>query len=196
MTVLDRGAGAALAAAALAVLAWASQAPMTAHDTPEAMLRLAWSARPERIEVCKEASEEELSRLPAHMRQRVVCEGAAAHYRLTVHVDGRLVAEQLVQAGGLRQDRRLFVLRELAVPAGGRTVAVRFDRVEADAPPAGATAREPVADRQKADTVPPHLALTERLAFPPRTVVLVTYDPSRRTLVAMRGAGVAGSGGP
>jgi hypothetical protein len=190
MTVLERAAGLALAAAALAALAWASQAPMTVHETPEALLRLAWSARPERIEVCREASEEELSRLPAHMRQRVVCEGAAAHYRLTVHVEGRLVADQLVRAGGLRQDRRLFVLREMAVAAGERNVEVRFDRVEADAPPAGSPARPPVADRrQTGDAVPSRLALAERLAFAPGTVVLVTYDPARRGLVAVR-AGV------
>jgi hypothetical protein len=88
MTVLNRVAAAAVGTVAMALLAWASTAPVTVHDSRDAVLRLAWSARPERVEQCRQQSEEELARLPRHMRQPVVCEGVAAQYRLTVRREG------------------------------------------------------------------------------------------------------------
>ena len=192
MTLTDRVLGAALATAAMAGIVWASHAPMTSHDSPDAVLRLAWSARPERVETCREQSDEELARLPQHMRQRVVCEGAAAHYRLTVQSGNQVIAEQFVRAGGLRQDRRLYVFREIALPAGEAAVEVRFDRIEPGPHPiAGATDRETVSEvdrRQYGETVPPRLTFKERLHFAPRAVILVTYDPERRELVAVRDA--------
>jgi hypothetical protein len=87
MTWIDRTAGAALAVASLAGVAWLSRAPVTAHRSDEAVLRLAWSALPERIEECRERTPEELAQLPQHMRQPVVCEGTTATYRLQVRFE-------------------------------------------------------------------------------------------------------------
>jgi hypothetical protein len=193
MTRVDRVIGGVLAVAAVAALVGASHVRLTSHASPEAVLRLAWSARPERIETCREQTAEELARLPRHMRQPVVCEGAAAHYRLIVRLGGHIVAEQLVRAGGLRQDRRLYVFREVAVPVGDADVEVRFERVASSAPAiSGDQAGRPRPARpdqgQSAETVPPRLAFAQRLWFPARAVVLVTYDPERRALVAVQNA--------
>jgi hypothetical protein len=184
MTRFDRLSGIASAAAVLAGLVWASHAPMTAHASANAVLRLAWSALPERIETCRERSDEELEHLPQHMRQRVECEGAAAHYRLTVQVGGRLIASQIVHAGGLRQDRRIYVFREFAVPAGDESVAVHFERVET--PDTHHT--QATDNRQLTEAVPPRLAFVDRVRFQPRAVILVTYDPERRELTTSEGS--------
>jgi hypothetical protein len=184
MTRIDRLSGIAAAAAALVGIVWASHAPMTAHASADAMLRLAWSALPERIETCRERSDEELEHLPQHMRQRVECEGAAAHYRLTVRVGERLIATEIVHAGGLRQDRRIYVFREFAVPVGDQSVTVQFERVEApDTHHARATEHH-----QPTGAVPPRLAFVQRVRFQPRAVMLVTYDPERRELTASEGS--------
>lgn len=187
MTRVDRALGGVLAAAAVAALVWASHFRLTSHASPDAVLRLAWSARPERIETCRQQTVEELARLPQHMRQPVVCEGAAAHYRLVVRLGGRVIADQLVRAGGLRQDRRLYVFREVALPAGDADVDVRFERVEPSTPAIGADRagqHQPgQSDQgQSGETVPPRLAFAQRLRFTPRAVILVTYDPERRVL--------------
>ena len=97
-------------AAIMAARAAASNAPLSPHPPGHALLRLAWSARPERIEHCRAQSADELARLPPHMRQAVVCEGVTARYRLTARHDGRLLVDRIVSGGGLWQDRRLFVL--------------------------------------------------------------------------------------
>ena len=188
MTLRDRAAGAALAAVLMAGLVWLSNAPMTTNQSPDARLRLAWSARPERIEKCRQLSEEELARLPAHMRQPVSCEGTTAEYRLQVRHGGALVAERAVHGGGLRRDRRLYVFEEVLLPAGEASVEVRFDRVDASEP--GVTSAE--RDRERAllipaqrGEVPPHLSLVRRFRFTSREVVLVTYDSDRQELTAV-----------
>ncbi len=131
MTPRDRAAGLALVVVLMVGLVWASNAPMTTNPSPDPRLRLAWSARPERIEKCRQQSEEELARLPAHMRQPVACEGTTAEYRLQVRIEGALVADRVVRGGGLRRDRRLYVFEEIVLPAGEAAVDVTFDRVEA-----------------------------------------------------------------
>jgi hypothetical protein len=191
MTLGDRSAALAVTAVVMAVLAWASVAPMPVHGSADAVLRVAWSARPERVERCRERSAEELESLPAHMRQPVACEGAAAEYRLTVTRNGLAVVDRLVRGGGLRHDRRLYVLEEIPMLPGEVTIDVRFDRLGTDAGGAsgvGAARAAGPAERAvpQGESVPPQLALTERLSVREREVVLVTYSAERRSLVVVR----------
>ena len=90
---------------ALFGVARASTAPLPVHDAGVARLRLSWSARPERIEVCRTLSAAELAEREEHMRQRVDCEGKFASYSLRVDADGRRLTESLERGAGLRHDR-------------------------------------------------------------------------------------------
>jgi hypothetical protein len=173
MTLTNRAIGAVVAAAAMAAIAAASHVRMASHATSDGVLRLAWSALPERIETCRSQGEAELAKLPRHMRQSLVCEGAAARYRLTVRISERVIADKTVRAGGLRRDRRLYVLEELPLPAGEADIAVLFERIE--------QAQSSVSASQGA--VPARMALAGRFTVAPHAVTLVTYDPGRRELV-------------
>lgn len=189
MRLAERAPGTAVAAAALAALTWASSVSTAVHQPADAVLRLAWSARPERIEQCRQRTEEELAKLPRHMRQPMVCEGASAQYRLTVKIDGRLVTDRIVSGGGLRRDRKLYVFQELPLEPGEAGIEVRFDRVDPDTPgsEAGDAQRaDGIAPVAAAESIPPNLALTERLRIREREVVLVTYAVESRMLVAVR----------
>ena len=161
----------------------ASHAPLSPHAPDGALLRLAWSARPERLEECRAQTAEELARLPRHMRQPVVCEGVTARYRLTATHAGRVLADRIVSAGGLRQDRRLYVLEDLPIPAGEAMVEVEFTRIEAAAAPT-APAADRLSQDRRGQTVPPRLTFAERRTIDAHTVLLVTYDPERRVLAA------------
>jgi hypothetical protein len=188
MTRLDQIFGAALAAALMAGVVWASNAPLTAHRSSDSILRLAWSARPERVEDCRQRSPEELAQLPQHMRQPIVCEGTTAEYRLQVWIDGRLVADRVVHGGGLRRDRRLYVFEEVALPPGEAAIDVRFDRIQTGQPATadpGSAAPHPAQQPTPAQRgeIPAHLSIAERLRFAPREVTMVTYDSDRRGLV-------------
>ena len=183
----DRALGVALAAASLAALAWLSNAPLTVRPSPDAVLRLAWSARPERVERCREQSQEELARLPAHMRQPRICEGATAEYQLIVRDAGGVRVNRTVHGGGLRRDRRLYVFEELPLPVGPSRIDVRFARADLKA---GSTARASTAASGLPDAataaIPAALELTADVTAGAREVVLVTYDPDRRALVIAR----------
>ena len=203
MTIADRAAGAAIGLVAMVALVWGANAPITVHGSDQAILRLAWSARPERIESCRQQSEEELARLPQHMRQPVVCEGVSAQYRLTVRHDGRVVADEIVHGGGLRQDRRLYVFHELPLNPGKGSIEVRFDRIDSDServtPPGKRNeeqretedqhdGQEQLAKQTGGETVPPHMVFAQRLHVQQREVILITYSPEHRALVGIQGS--------
>jgi hypothetical protein len=172
------------------VVASGSTAPITVHGSAHGVVRLTWSARPERVEVCREQSPEALAKLPQHMRQPVVCEGRSAEYRLTVLSGDRVVVNRIVRGGGLRHDRRLYVLEEVALDPGEVLISVRFDRIDPEGAqvPASRAENELAANDRRtgpaAETVPRQLAFEQRLVIQPRTVIVVTYSPERRALVA------------
>jgi hypothetical protein len=172
-------------AAALAAL---SQVPYTPEPGPEALLRLSWRARGERVETCYELSAEEQRNLPQHMRQQRICEGTTAEYRLRLEVDRQRRIDETVQGSGEVQVRPLYVYREVALPPGEHRVEVTLERV---GPAEGAEeeeeekeeARESRARRAREAAVPRRLELERLVRLRPREVLLVTYDAERRELV-------------
>lgn len=197
MRMVRRAAAAVVTMAFVATMVWASQAPLTLDGGDAGVLRLAWSARPERIETCRPQAQEELARLPVHMRQPVVCEGTSAQYRLTVRAGDEILAEQIVRGGGLRRDRRLYVFREFRLAAGEAPIEVRFERVEPPPPAAasrdaaaGATSPPPgIVSAAVWETVPPKLVFAGPIEVRTGEVVLITYSPGLRALVSKRPAG-------
>ncbi|HEX6249972.1 MAG TPA: hypothetical protein VFZ56_00905 [Gemmatimonadaceae bacterium] len=196
--------------AALLAMAWGSTAPLRVATADDAILRVSLGARPERIEVCREQSDEELARLAPQMRQRVICEGRTAQYRLQVHRNGQLIHSQIVRGGGLRQDRQLYVSRDLQVPPGAGSFAVHLARIdtvaqiedardddddEDDAAPGeaiipGRAAREvDERRRRREEAVPATLGLDISVTLAPRDVLLVSYDAEGRRLIARRADG-------
>jgi len=201
---------AAVALAFVLALAALSALPLEVQRAPEARLRVAFSARPERIESCRRPTADELANLPAHMRQTEICEGTTARYRLEVRRGDSLLLAALVRGGGLRHDRQLYVLREVAVPNGTTVVDVRLARLDStsraeredderreraprgdhdDARDGGDDDRDrdDARHRRMADEVPPALHFRETVELRPREVLLVTYDQSQRRLRAVRG---------
>ena len=204
---LRRGLGVAMALAVMGGMVGLSRAPYLTGRGADALLRLSWSGRPQRMERCRELSDAELAERPAHMRRRLECEGRPARYVVRVAVDGRTASLDTVTGGGLRGDRAIHMLRELRVEPGTRTIAVEMRRVETiededageedaeegEAPESGPRDRavrereERMRERQEA--LPPRLELSRSVTVKPGAVVLVTYDASGRRLVLLEGDG-------
>ncbi len=207
----------ALTAAVLLALAWGSIAPLDVARGDGAILRISLGARPERIEVCRRQSDEELARLAPQMRQTVVCDGTTARYRLDVRRNGELLHSQVVRGGGLRNDRPLYVSRDLPVPAGPAVFAVRLARMDTipveqrsdssgddgddddrrveggDVPrpgdPLPARAQREIDERRRRqdEAIPAELRLDLAVTLEPREVVLVSYDQRSRRLISLSG---------
>ena len=186
--------------AGVALLAYLSAAPVPYHANESARLRLSWSARPERIEVCRTLTDEELARLAEHMRQRVSCDGVFATYALRIGVDGRMIGESVVRGAGLRNDRPLYVLRDYVVPPGTHRFQVTLTRREKTDNDAAAFAAAVVPDvdtglyagraqreatehsRRARAAIPASLTLDTVFSLTPQRVALVTFNAERRTL--------------
>lgn len=159
--------------AAAAALAAMSGVPVRWYPPEAAELRLSWSARPERLEVCRERSDEELAERPAHMRQRMECEGRSATYALTVIVDEDTLERSVVQGSGLRQDRPVHLLRRHPVREGEHRVRVRFVRREERTEEEARERREH--EERILEALPPRAELDTVVSFQRGAAVLVTY---------------------
>jgi hypothetical protein len=193
------------AAAVAAGIAALSRAPYQPYAGDAAMIRLAWSARPERIERCRRQSDEELEKLPAHMRQRVVCEGASARYQLEVRNGDTALLVDTLRGSGLRHDRSLYLLREIPISPGAVRLSVRFVRIDHPTPASESEEKEEEhqresgralpserehredeeRERRREEAVPALLVLDSTFQLDPRQVLLVTYDSRRRTLIGV-----------
>jgi hypothetical protein len=126
------------------------------------LLRLSWRAVGERVEACREPTEEENAALPPHMRRSEICEARLSPFRLAVAIDGNPVLERRIRPGGARQDRPAYVFQEFPVAAGAHRLEVVFESEPEDG--AVAAARPP-------------LVLDERVVLGRREIFLVTIDP-------------------
>lgn len=122
--------GAGLAAGLLWMIGAGSVAGWDGAASDAAVVRVSWSARPERIETCVRVSDEELARRPAHMRRQYECEGTTARYQLTVLSNDTTIYTQMVRGGGLRHDRELYVSRDIRIAPGSVRLSVRFVRLD------------------------------------------------------------------
>ena len=192
-------------AVGLFLMARASAAPLPYQPARVARLRLSWNARPERIEACRSASDEELEREEEHMRQRVVCDGRFASYVLRVEADGRLLGQSVVRGAGLRNDRPVYLLRDFDLSSGEHRVRVSFtrrertDTIATTAAPsaragadtgifAGRAEREGDERRRRSRAaIPARLVFDTTLVFAPGQVVVVTFDQDRRALAVLDG---------
>lgn len=112
-------------AAALAALsAW----PMPGDPAEHALLRLDWRLRGEEAGDCLRPRQEDLERLPLHMRNPDACLGAVPPYHLRLWVDDALVVDDVVRGGGAREDRPLTVYRAVPVTPGARRIRAEFVR--------------------------------------------------------------------
>ena len=186
-----RKAGAVISTAVMvAAVSALTRVPWHTGDGDSALLRLSWRARGEIVEACRRSTAEELARMPAHMRQEVVCEDArVAPYVLEVRVDGVVVVAGPVKGSGARGEGTLYVLHERALDSGAHRIEVLFARTSA--PGAQVSSAERSEDTtgsprsRRRHTVPPLLELDTTITVPRGRVALVTYAPEEERLVVL-----------
>lgn len=195
-TLTMRIAGAVFALAAAVGIVHGSHVPVTLDPGEHAVLRVAFGARPERIEVCRDLSTEEQQALPAHMRQATSCDGTTARYHLEVRRDGQMISTAELRGGGLRSDRQLYLFREIRIPSGLSHLEVSLVRVDSIAmvttttlpDVAEPTPLDSARARRHDGEVPARLELQEDVTLAPHEVLLITYDAESRRLRTVRRA--------
>lgn len=178
-----------LSAAALAALSGVPYGAAGADGN--ALLRLSWRTRVAAVRECRDPTEEELERLPAHMRPDRICDWRVPPHRLRVAVDGRVLEDATIEAAGVRGDRPLYVYREFPLRPGSHEVEIGFfpegpeaggDREAGER--RGSEGREPDEDVSEA-----RLEFRGRVEATAGDVILVTLDPDLGRLVRREGEG-------
>ncbi|HZJ00639.1 MAG TPA: hypothetical protein VFD22_08240 [Gemmatimonadaceae bacterium] len=195
----------------LAAVARLSGSPVSTGNAGASRLRLSWTARPERIETCRTLSQKELEEREEHMRLRVECEGRFATYALKVFVGEQLVHSSVVHGAGLRNDRPIFLLRDIDVAPGTRRVLVSFTRREKTDGDSAKIEKEHDDDdssgifrgraerereersRRARAAIPPKLLLDSIVSFHAGDALVLTFDSERGRLLLLSESD-AGSG--
>jgi hypothetical protein len=177
-----------LAAAVTVAVGAASRVPYRAAGDSDSVLRLTWRVRGERVDECRHLTKEEQAALPAHMRREEICEGRIAPYRLSVDVDGRSFENSVFRPAGARQDRPIYVYREIRLAPGPHHLVIAFTR---EGPPLrhaeGIHERpETTAEEERERGGPSQLLLNTRLSLGPGEVVLVMYEGKGENLSLRR----------
>ena len=168
----------AVAGIVLGLIAGLSNLPY-GREPREALLRLAWRAVGEQVQLCRERSAEELNRLAPHMRQPLDCHARTLPYQLTVHIDGARRLARVVTSVGAQGDRPLYVQEELALPPGEHRLEIRFA-------PSPALARDPASGIEVAGAAQAQ-ALERALSAAPTfaTIESVTAEAGQIVLVEL-----------
>ena len=136
MTPLRKGVAGIVAVGLTVATAALSRVPLSFSADDQGQLRLSWRVEGVTAEACRTLPEEELARLPAHMRNPKACIGVIASYHLQVTVDGATAVQDTIRPPGARGDRPITVLRELPLAPGRHRVSVRFDALLPEGVPA------------------------------------------------------------
>jgi hypothetical protein len=116
------------AAAMFALLAVLGHFPM-GGEPEQGLLRLAWRMSGAQARLCRERSQEELLRLPVHMRQAQACVDVVVPYRVSLRLNGEKRLERIVSPRGAKSDRPIYVAEDLRLAPGSYRIDVRFEPV-------------------------------------------------------------------
>jgi hypothetical protein len=102
-------------------------------EPDEALVRVSFSHAAQRLQECRQRSDEELAKLPPNMRLREDCprERAPTHFQL--EIDGQVMVDRVIAPSGLSRDGPATLYSRLRVPAGRHSFVARLN----DSPAAG-----------------------------------------------------------
>jgi hypothetical protein len=94
---------------------WPTYSPLPAGHGE---LRLSLAHLTERMQPCRQLSEEERQALPPNMRVREQCGRARAPAQVELHLDERELLAESIRPAGLHREGRAYLYRTWALPAG------------------------------------------------------------------------------
>ena len=119
----------ALNYAVFMLLVWYFSAapPYTQLEPDQAVITVAFAHAGERIEECRQLSQEELAKLPPNMRAPMDCPRERSPVTVQLLLDGKLLIEEVANAPGLYNDLGVDVYRTAKVPVGEHTLAIQMN---------------------------------------------------------------------
>jgi len=144
-----------------------------------AELRLSFRLPGQKQEVCETRSEEELKKLPRHMRRPQKCEVTLLSYNLRIRIDGEERLTKRINPPGVRGDRPLIVSETFRVEPGRHEFEIDFSPIQEKQ--VESSLQEDVSD-VSAHSSAISLSLSESFDFKVGRVGLVSYKPTEGRL--------------
>lgn len=96
-------------------------------EPDEALVRVSFSHAAQRLQECRQRTDEELAKLSPNMRLREVCprERAPTHFQLLV--DGQVMVDRVIAPSGVNQDGPATLYARLPVAAGRHSLVARLN---------------------------------------------------------------------
>lgn len=96
-------------------------------EPDEALVRVSFSHAAQRLQACRQRTDEELAKLPPNMRLREDCprERAPTHFQL--EIDGQVMVDRVIAPSGVNRDGPATLYSRLSVPAGRHSVVARLN---------------------------------------------------------------------
>jgi hypothetical protein len=104
---------------------------VTAPD--EALVRVSFSHAAQRLQACRQRTDEELAKLPPNMRLREDCPRERAQTHFQLEMDGQVIVDRVIAPSGLNRDGPATLYSRLPVTAGRHSLVARLN----DSPAAG-----------------------------------------------------------
>lgn len=118
----------ALYGAFIATIGYASTYPAHKHIRDDsAVIKLTLSHAGQRLEACRQLSEEEQDKLAPNMRVKEVCPRERSPIKLELLVDGKILYNATLRPGGLSRDGNSNAYQRFVVPAGKHTILARLN---------------------------------------------------------------------
>ncbi|MDH5589489.1 MAG: hypothetical protein OEZ65_03090 [Gemmatimonadota bacterium] len=129
MSTLQRISAFVVGTLAIIAIAAASRIPISLGTGTDALVRLSWRVDGIIMEECRQLTDEELEKLPVHMRNENACIGRIAPYHLQVGLEETRLVDDTIYPGGARGDRPIYVLHDIPVTPGRHRVRIRFEPI-------------------------------------------------------------------
>ncbi|HED15336.1 MAG TPA: hypothetical protein ENI64_00745 [Gammaproteobacteria bacterium] len=112
----------------IVTIGYASTAPTHTHiGDNKAVIKLTLKHAGQRLEACRQLSEEEQARLAPNMRVKEVCPRERSPVKLELLIDGELMYSATLTPGGLSRDGNSNTYQRFVVPAGKHALLARLN---------------------------------------------------------------------
>jgi hypothetical protein len=101
--------------------------PYRIIEPDEALVRVSFSHAAQRLQECRQRTDEELAKLPPNMRLREECprERAPTHFQL--EIDGQVMVDRVIAPSGLSRDGPATLYSRFTVPVGRHSFVARLN---------------------------------------------------------------------
>ncbi len=98
----------------------------TGHEINNGAIALSWKMPRQSIKNCRTLTNEELAKLPMHMRTSQKCDETQVPYHLVLKQNGKVLIDKMITSHGVKSDRPIYVNENINIDIGKYEFELQF----------------------------------------------------------------------